>query len=87
MNSIRLFESLAMLVGCLIVLPASIMAIWKPKVSAFMLVASVILVEAVGLTDEGLRGAYLVGIKLGFPTFLLASGYAYLASVGESSRR
>ena len=87
MNSIRLLESLAMLVGCLIVLPAWIIAIWKPKVSAFMLVASVILVEALGLTDEGLHGAYLVGMKLGFPTFLLASEYAYLASVGEPFRR
>jgi hypothetical protein len=85
-NSIRLFESLMVLVfGFLLILPISIMAIWKPRLAAAALALSFFLVEAVGLADDGLRGVYLFGKKLGVPTLLLACGYAYLASLLKPS--
>ena len=81
-NSIRLFESLMVLIfGFLIVLPVSIMAFWKPRLAAAALILSFFLVEVVGFADDRMRGVYLVGKKLGLPTLLLACGYAYVVSV------
>lgn len=70
--------------GFFIILPLAITAVWKPRISAVFLVLSIILVEIVGFSDEGLHGVYLVGKKL-VPTLVLACGYAYVAYARSKS--
>jgi hypothetical protein len=78
-TGVSLLKDLVVLAfGFFIVLPLAITACWWPKLSACLLVLSFVFVEIVGLSDEGLQGAYLVGKKL-ILTLVLACGYAYIA--------
>lgn len=88
LNSIRLIESLVVLIfGFLIILPITIAAIWKPKISVAVLVVSFFLVECVAFADDGLRGVLLVAKKLALPNVLLVCGYVYAASVQRRTAR
>ena len=84
-NEIDLVDSLLILIfGFLIILPAAITAVWKPKFSAILLTISFVLVEFAGVANDGLRGAYLAGKKF-LPNLILACAYAYVASVRRDS--
>jgi hypothetical protein len=77
-------DLVALRFGFFIILPLAITAIWKPWISTAFLVVSLILVEIVGFSDDGLHGVYLVGKKLVL-TLVLACGYAYVAFVRSKS--
>jgi len=73
--------------GFLIMLPITIAAIWKPKISASLLVVSFFIVECVGFADDGLRGVLSVAKKLALPNALLVCGYLYAASLQRREAR
>jgi hypothetical protein len=75
LNSIGLSlikDLVVLMFGFLMILPITIAAIWKPKISAALLALSFFAVECVVLADDGLRGVLLVAKKLGAPTILSA---------------
>ena len=71
----------ALMFGFLLILPITIAAIWKPKISAALLALSFFAVDCVVFADDGLHGMVLVAKKLGLPTIWLVCGYIYAASV------
>jgi hypothetical protein len=76
-----IWSLIVLIFGFLIILPIAITAIWKPKLSASLLVLSFFLFECGGFADDGLRGVLLYAKKLALPNILLVCGYAYAASV------
>ena|ERR1700685_1132122 len=72
-------ESLiAIFFGFLAVLPAAIIALWRPMISAVLLTAGFLLIELLALAEYGFHDASEVAVKL-LPNLLLALGYSYLA--------
>lgn len=67
-----------LLLGFFAVWPASIMAFWRPKLSAVLVAAGFGLAEITLIVDYGFRDARALGEQLS-PNLLLAVGYAYLA--------
>jgi hypothetical protein len=65
--------------GFFITLPAALAAIWKPKVSACVLVLSFAAFECLFATSADLGDILAAGVKLGLPTLALSGGYLYIA--------
>ena len=88
LNSIHVFDSIiAIVFGFLIVLPTTIAAVWKPKLSAKLLLFSFLAVECTGLHLDGVRGAVQVARRLALPTFVLVSGYSYAGFIRGKSHQ
>jgi hypothetical protein len=87
LNSIHLFANLVGLFSVLSILPITVAAIWKPKISAALLVLSLLMFEYGTFAVEDFRTVLQVALKLGFPTILLACGYVYAASVQTKRRQ
>jgi len=83
----NVISSLILLIfGFLIILPISVAAIWKPKISAALLVISFLLFEGDVVAVDGLRTVFGVSLKLQLPNILLACAYAYAASVKSKAQ-
>ncbi len=75
-------ESIIVLIfGILMILPITIVAIWKPKTSAVLLAFSFLLVEYGVFALYGLHAVLVVALKPELPNILLVCGYLYAASV------
>jgi hypothetical protein len=81
LNSINLVSNLVALFCCVLALPITIAAIWKPKLSAAWLLLTFLLLECAIWPSFGFRGVFQVALRLGLPIMALASGYVYVASV------
>jgi hypothetical protein len=87
LNSIHLVANLVgLILGLITILPITIAAIWKPKISAVLLVLSFFLFEYGVFAVEGLRTVLQVALMLGLPNIALACGYLYAASVQAKER-
>lgn len=87
LNSIHLIASLIVLIiGFLMVLPITILAIWKPKISAAFLTLSFLLLECAIYAIFGLSAVLRLALIEGIPYAALASGYLYVASVQDKAR-
>jgi hypothetical protein len=72
--------------GFFIVLPAAILAFWRPAISAALLAVGFFLADIAMLVDYGPRDTWVLGGQMA-PNLALALGYAYLAFYRSRSPR
>ena len=74
---------IAIVLGYLIVLPITITACWRPRVSAVCLLISLLVLECTIFASGGLRYLAIGALIMGVPTAALVWGYAYVARVRQ----